>query len=61
MKEDLSKLLQLVEDWRPEQKEEKTVEVSKADKDLAMSFLESSDIFQKLLDDFDTLGVTGEE
>ncbi len=61
MKEDLTKLLQQVEEWRPEKKEQQQTEISKGDKDLALSFLESDDIFTDLLADFDTLGVTGEE
>jgi DNA primase catalytic core len=61
IKEDLSKLLQLVEEWKPEKQEEKTTELSKEDKKLALSFLENDDIFAELLKDFSTLGVTGEE
>ncbi|MCP3955826.1 MAG: toprim domain-containing protein, partial [Desulfobacterales bacterium] len=61
IKEDLSKLLQLVEEWKPEKQVEQTTEISKADKKLALSFLENEDIFNELLQDFDTLGVTGEE
>lgn len=61
IKEDLSKLLQLVEEWKPEKKEEQQTEISKQDKKQALSFLESEDIFSELLTDFDTLGVTGEE
>jgi DNA primase catalytic core len=61
MKEDLAKLLQLVEQWQPVKKESVTTEISKEDGELALSFLESDDIFAELLTDFDTLGVTGEE
>ena len=61
MKEDLAKLLHLVEEWRPEKKEQQQTEISKGDKKLALSFLERADIFTELLADFDTLGVTGEE
>ena len=60
VKEDLAKLLQLVEEWQPV-KEEKKTEVSHADRDLALAFLTSEDIFAQLLTDFATLGVTGEE
>ena len=61
VKEDLSKLLQLVEDWKPNKQEEKTTEISREDKQLGLSLLENEDIFSELLADFDTLGVTGEE
>jgi DNA primase catalytic core len=61
LKEDISRLLQLVEEWQPIKKESTATEISKEDKDLALSFLESKDIFAELLKDFATLGVTGEE
>ncbi|MFH0783501.1 MAG: CHC2 zinc finger domain-containing protein [Pseudomonadota bacterium] len=61
MKEDLAKLLHLVEQWQPIKKESVTTEISKEDGELALSFLESDDIFAELLTDFNTLGVTGEE
>jgi len=61
VKEDLARLLQLVEEWQPDKKEEGQKEISKEDKKLALSFLEQEDIFSDLLKDFDTLGVTGEE
>jgi DNA primase catalytic core len=61
LKEDISRLLQLVEEWQPAKKESTATEISKEDKDLALSFLESKDIFAELLKDFATLGVTGEE
>jgi DNA primase len=61
IKEDLAKLLQLVEQWRPEKQEQQHTEISTGDKELALSFLKSYDIFAALLTDFDTLGVTGEK
>ncbi len=61
IKEDLSKLLEQVEAWQPNKKEEQSIEVPQKDKELALSFLKSNDIFTELLQDFDTLGVTGEE
>lgn len=61
IKEDLAKLLQLVEEWKPVKQESTATEISKDDRQLALSFLESEDIFGDLLSDFDTLGVTGEE
>lgn len=61
IKEDLSKLLELVEAWRPDKNEEQSIEVSEKDKELALGLLNSPDIFNELLADFTTLGVTGEE
>ena len=50
-----------MEQWRPAKQENAQTEISKADKELALSFLKSADIFAELLADFNTLGVTGEE
>ena len=61
IKEDLDKLLQLVEQWQPVKREEATTEISKEDEELALSFLKNENIFEELLADFNTLGVTGEE
>ncbi|MBL0379344.1 MAG: toprim domain-containing protein [Desulfofustis sp. PB-SRB1] len=49
IKEDLAKLLQLVEQWRPEKQEQQHTEISTGDKELALSFLKSYDIFAALL------------
>ncbi len=62
IKEDLSKLLEQVEAWQPEQSDkQETIEISKKDKELALDFLLSPDIFTDLLEDFNILGITGEE
>jgi len=61
IKEDLARLLELAEAWQPEKKEEKTAEISSEDKALALAFLKGQDLFAELLQDFTTLGVTGEE
>jgi DNA primase catalytic core len=61
IKEDLAKLLQLVEEWTPAKQENTVTEIGKEEKKLALSFLKSDDIFAELLTDFATLGVTGEE
>jgi len=61
IKEDLARLLQQVEEWQPANQEKTQVEISHADKELALFFLKSRDIFSELLADFNTLGVTGEE
>jgi DNA primase catalytic core len=61
IKEDLAKLLQLVEEWTPGKQDSTVTEIGKEDKKLALSFLESDDLFAELLTDFATLGVTGEE
>jgi len=61
IKEDLGKILFLVEDWRPKEQEEATIEITKEDEKIARSFLNHPDMFTELLTDFTTMGVTGEE
>jgi DNA primase len=61
LSEDISRLLQLVEEWQPPEEQQETITISKEDKELAMSFLKNPDMFSELLADFCTMGVTGEE
>lgn len=60
LKEDISRLVPLVEDWQPATGT-KVIEISAADKEQGLSFLKNADMFAELLADFETLGVTGEE
>ena len=64
IKEDIVKLMVLVEEYQaPSKKENDTEEIiiSAADKKIAMGFLENPEMFSEILRDFDTMGVTGEE
>jgi len=61
VKEDLGKILVLVEEWRPRDQEQKTPQPSKEEKQKALGFLKNPDLFAEILADFETLGVTGEE
>lgn len=61
IKEDLARLLDLTEAWKPAHQENKPAEITQEDQGLALSFLTGEDIFAELLADFTTLGVTGEE
>jgi DNA primase catalytic core len=63
IKEDLSKLLEQVENWQPgkSDKTKKNIAISEKDKESALDFLHSKEIFAGLLDDFTILGITGEE
>ncbi|MCP3954684.1 MAG: toprim domain-containing protein, partial [Desulfobacterales bacterium] len=63
IKQDIVKLMTLVEEYQPsaETKNEEKVIITPQDKKLALAFLRNRDIFSQLLQDFDTLGVTGEE
>lgn len=61
VKEDLAKLMTMVEEYKPPAEEEEIIEISKADEELALSFLKSPKMFSELLADYEAMGVTGEE
>jgi len=61
IKEDLGKILTLVEGYKPKAKESARKELTKEEKDEALRFLKNPDIFSEILSDMETLGVTGEE
>jgi DNA primase catalytic core len=61
VREDLGKILTLVEEYRPKVKESARRVMTGAEKDAALSFLKNPEIFSEILSDFETLGVTGEE
>lgn len=61
IKEDLGKVLTLVEEYRPRAKTESKTEPTKAEKQTAMQFLKNPDMFKEILKDIETIGVTGEE
>jgi DNA primase catalytic core len=60
--EDLLKLIDLCESWKPEQKEKDLgPRMTKTEEEKALEFLKSPDLFSRILEDFEVLGVTGEE
>ncbi len=61
IKEDLGKILTLVEEWRPQEKEKTVAETSAKDKERALTFLKSPEIFAEILQDYEIMGITGEE
>ena len=61
IREDLGKILNLVEGYRPKVKETKRQEPSREEKAMAFRFLKNPDMFSEILSDLETLGVTGEE
>jgi len=61
IREDLGKILVLVEEWRPREQKTSTPQPSKEDKEKALSFLSNPELFSEILCDFETMGVTGEE
>lgn len=60
VREDISRLLVLVEDYRPRQREPRIAEPSRAEKDAATAFLKNPGLFEEILADLETLGVVGE-
>lgn len=60
IKEDLARLLTLVEEWQAPRDKEEPVEISKEDERQAMAFLQDPELSAHLLSDFDILGITGE-
>ncbi|MGD9160627.1 MAG: CHC2 zinc finger domain-containing protein [Desulfobacteraceae bacterium] len=61
IREDLGKILNLVEGYRPKVQETKRHEPSREEKAMAFRFLKNPDMFSEILADLETLGVTGEE
>ncbi len=61
VKEDVGKILTLVENYKPRAKERKPNEPTKAEKAEALRFLKNADMFAEILADLETIGVTGEE
>ncbi len=61
IKEDISKILSLVEGFRPKQENSVKPVMSEAEKKEAITFLKNPEIFSEILDDLKTLGVTGEK
>ena len=60
-KEDIGKMLSLVESWRPKQKETAGEEATEEEKSQALKLLKNPDMFDEILSDLETIGVTGEE
>jgi len=61
VKEDIGRILNLVENYKPKTKEKSVNEPSKTEKAEGLRFLKGKDIFKEILADLETLGVTGEE
>ena len=61
IKEDLSKILALVEGYQPKEKKNTEQQATKEEKAEAFRFLKNPEIFSEILDDLEILGVTGEK
>ncbi len=60
-KEDIGKLLTLVENFQPKAQETKPLEPSQTEKTAAEKFLKSPDMFKEILDALLVMGIVGEE
>ncbi|MCP4666286.1 MAG: DNA primase, partial [Deltaproteobacteria bacterium] len=61
VKEDLSNILTLVEDYKPQEQQEPEQIMTGAEKEAGLKFLKSRNMFKEILTDMETLGVIGEE
>ena len=61
VKEDIGRLLILVEGWKPKQQKQAKTEATEAEREEAMRFLTNPAIFDEILADLETVGITGEE
>jgi 5S rRNA maturation endonuclease (ribonuclease M5) len=60
--EDVTKLIDLAESWKPENKDASQVQkMTKAEEDEALEFLKDPELFSQILVDFETVGITGED
>jgi DNA primase len=60
--EDLTRLIDLCESWKPEEKEKSSAQVmTKTEEEEALEFLKDPSLFNRVLQDFETIGFTGEE
>lgn len=61
IREDLGKLMNLSESFRPKEAKKEIREASQEEQAQALAFLRNPDMFSEILSDMETLGVTGEE
>jgi DNA primase len=60
--EDVTRLIDLCESWQPEEQAKTPVQsMSKSDEDEALEFLKDPLLFNRILVDFETIGMTGED
>ena len=60
--DDITKLIDLSEKWKPEDKENTPADqMTKTEEDEALEFLKDPSFFNRILEDFETIGLTGEE
>ena len=61
IKEDVGKILSLVENYKPRARQTKPNEPTKKERAEALRFLKNKDMFTEILADLETIGITGEQ
>jgi len=60
--EDITRLIDLAESWKPDNNEASSVQkMTKSEEDEALEFLKDPELFSRILVDFETVGITGED
>ncbi len=60
--EDISKLIDLAESWIPENRDASSIpKMTRDEEDEALAFLKDPELFTRILVDFETVGITGED
>jgi DNA primase len=60
--EDITRLIDLAESWTPSSKDGSSVQkMTKSEEDEALEFLKDVELFSRILVDFETVGITGED
>jgi DNA primase len=60
--DDITKLIDLAETWMPEKKDTSFIpKMTKEEEDEALAFLKDPELFSRILADFETVGITGED
>ncbi len=60
--EDITKLIDLCESYKPEEKDKAAFQkMTRTDEEEALDFLKDASLFNRLLSDFETIGLTGED
>jgi hypothetical protein len=58
----MTRLIDIAESWQPENAEKTPIQrMTKTEEDEALDFLKSSSLFNRILSDFETIGLTGED
>lgn len=60
--EDMSRLIDIAESWQPDSTEKTPVQrMTRTEEEEALDFLKSPSLFNRILEDFETIGLTGED